>query len=205
MSLIDRAIATLLHYANSRPPYCGAESFYQLKAKLLQKHGIRLDDQYQKIIKECWGDRFDEWGDRYGCGPDCTACGGTGIYLIKYFKLEHWEWQGYLFHSNPVRVWPHHFDYELPISLEGKVKHKEYRHHLCRESRLWLYLLCGEWAKLWHAMTTSCCARVFPWPLLTIQWAIFNVRHEFRSWSGQFKHPKRLLPQPNQQDDTIPF
>lgn len=174
-----KLIARLLHYANAEPPLNRTE-FYALKERLLRKHGRFCGHELQEIKKECWGDRW--WVGQYDhddghnppipCGPKCTRCGGTGIYDIRWVRLERWEWCGYVFHrpTGDTRIPP-----EIgSVRIFGRIEHPNYG-RLGREAGLWLFVLCGEWRLLWHTLRGSCMAYPGWCPMLRLQKFVMNA------------------------------
>lgn len=160
--------ATLLHYANASPPHWRQE-FYALKSRLLKQCGTFRGTEVQEIIKPCWGPRKwnYEWGgyDYQDCpGEDCSQCGGTGIFDIRWVRLAKWEWCGFTFHCpiDDTRVKPERVD------IHGRIEHKDYG-RICDEAALWLLLLTGEWSLFKQAMTSSRACGWQRWPLLTLQ------------------------------------
>src|SRR2546430_712949 len=95
-----RILALLLHYANANPPWNRTE-FYSLKNRLLIRYAKFRGYDLQIIKKECWGplDPDGDYGDHTGCqGRFCPHCGGTGIFDVRWVRLERWQWGRYLFH-----------------------------------------------------------------------------------------------------------
>jgi hypothetical protein len=160
----QRILATLLHYANASPP-TERTAFYDLKERLLQRYGTFRGHDLQEIRKPCWG--WGWWRDDGGakCGPKCFRCGGTGIFDLRWVRLERWEWMGYVFHrpAGDTRIKP-----EGHVAIQGRIEHPRYG-RASSEAALWLYLLCGEWALLWRALRGSSCCGWYLWPLLNVQ------------------------------------
>ena len=183
----QRLLARLLHYANASPPMMRAE-FYALKERLLRKYGTLDGGDVQEIRKECWGPRAwrDEWGDYdyRGCSKDCTRCGGTGVFDIRWVWLERWRWGKYVFHrpAGETRI-PN----DAPITIRGRIQHPDYGRG-SNEAALWLYLLCGEWRLLWRSIRGSCCCGRYWWPFLNVQRVLFKVRMKLgrqKCWCGR--------------------
>ncbi len=164
----------LLHLANADPG--DRRSFYELKERLLRRYATFWGNDIQEIVKECWGDQVDEHGDRYGCGPQCRRCGGTGVWERKWIVLQRWHWGGYVFHVPEGRT------YQKPesVQIHGRIEHPDYG-RASREAELWLYLLCREWRKWWHAVSTSCYMRPGWWPMCRLQKVAMRLRTNF-SW-----------------------
>lgn len=160
-------LAYLLHLANSQPPTCHRKEFFGVKDRLLQRYATRLErDHVQEIKKECWGD----WNE--GCaGWQCGRCDGTGIFDHFFVRLAVYEWSGYRFHR-PVerRCQP-----SADPDIRGYIRHRD-RGLASAESRLWLYLLTGEWSLLRRSLRAS--SYVLPgwWPMLRLQKAVFTAR-----------------------------
>jgi hypothetical protein len=82
-------LSWLLHHANR---YTKSQNFYDIKTKLLKKHGTLIGYDYQFIDgKECWScDGTGVYkGYSYSTGPFkewCYKCGGTGWYI-----KDHWN------------------------------------------------------------------------------------------------------------------
>jgi len=174
--MTNRLIAWLLHLANSDPPVHQSE-FYELKKRLLYKHGTYDGDDIQHIVDKCWGYYSHKYDHGEPCGPSCRKCGGTGIFVEKWFVLRRYTWHGYSFHV------PNHRLYrapEYPVTITGKVRHKDYNHMVTGEACLWLYLLCGEWSLFKRLMTGS---RVCAWtvmPLLNLQKICMELNLRFK-------------------------
>ena len=165
MRLYSRLLAWLLHYANARPPMFSTD-FYNLKTRLLHRFAKLSGHDVQEIRKECWGDH------RNGCGPKCTRCGGTGIHDLFWVRLERWQWGRHVFHCPIGRV---RFKPSELIQIHGRIEHAKYG-HASNEAVLWLYLLCGEGALLWHAMKSSCSCGWYFWPFLNLQRVVMRTR-----------------------------
>ncbi len=156
-------LVRLLHWANSSPP-CNRMQFYVLKTRLLNRYGRFVGHEIQEIKKECWG-RYET-----PCGPKCHKCGGTGVFDIRWVRLERWEWRGFCFHT-PAG------DTRKPclrVDIHGRIEHKDYG-RLSNEAVLWLYLLCGEWKLLARALRESYCCGRYWWPFLNLQRIWMNV------------------------------
>jgi len=166
--------ATLLHYANAHPPLDRA-AFYALKDRLLRKHARFARHQIQEIRKECCGPWNRELDCRAGCpGEKCPCCGGTGVYDIRWVRLERWEWAGYTFHipAGDTRQIPS--PYPPDGMIRGRIEHASYGRK-SREAVLWLYLLCGEWRMLWRSLIGSCSCGRYWWPLLNVQRVVMHL------------------------------
>lgn len=145
-------LATLLHYANARPPYFGRVEFYALKDRLLKRFAQRMGTHWQYVKKECWGPY--SWGagcyeqERLGCeGAKCPNCLGDGIYSESWIELEVWRWGPYIFHRPVGQGWPNQHP-EIP-DIIGYIRHREVSDGRARNARFLLYLLSGEWRLLW--------------------------------------------------------
>lgn len=172
MKVLQRILVRLLHLANARPPFSRAE-FYALKEKLLSKYGRFAGHDLQIIEKQCYGDGW--WKDEGGtpCGPTCTRCGGTGLYDVRWHRLERWEWLGYVFHrpvdSTSVRPSGN------PASwIRGRIEHANHGRK-SDEACLWLYILCGEWNMLWRELKGCYRYGFYAYPLLILQKIVFKV------------------------------
>lgn len=139
--------------------------FYGLKERLLNKYGRFCGYQIQEIRKPCWGHKRNEYGELDGCiGDKCPKCDGTGIFDIRWIRLEKWEWCGYVFHRPSGDT---HLRVER-VDIVGRIQHPNYG-RASREAVLWLYLLCGEWRLLWQALKGSCSCYRAAWPMLHVQ------------------------------------
>lgn len=170
-------LSRLLHYANANPPFTHRARFYDLKDKLLRKHGTFRGHEIQEIKKLCWGEisHYNSWGDPvyHNCNPACGRCGGTGIFDIRWIRLERWEWGRYVFHIpvDDTRVPPD----PKSVSIHGRIEHPNYR-RLSNEALLWLYLLCGEWGVLWKALRSWSCCGWYWWPMSNLQRLVMRFR-----------------------------
>jgi len=167
-------IATLLHYANASPPMDRRE-FYALKDRLLHNHARFTGHQIQEIRKECWGPYNRCEDGHVGCqGEHCPKCGGTGVYDLRWVRLERWEWSSYTFHipSGDTRKIPS--PYPPDGMIRGRIEHTNYGRK-SHEALLWLYLLCGEWRLLWNEMQGSACCGRYWWPLLNVQRVVMHL------------------------------
>lgn len=185
----QKILANLLHYANAQPPFCYRDDFYAVKEKLLHRFGRFAGHDLQEIRKECWGpfDPNGDWGERIGCqGARCCHCGGTGIFDIRWVRLERWEWCGYVFHrpAGDTRVPP-----DLgTVRIFGRINHPDYGDK-SREACLWLYVLTGDWRKLWRALTSSSRCGRYWWPLMNVQRVVMKWRAYLswrRCWCGHW-------------------
>lgn len=205
--MIQRLLATLLHYANSSPP-CNQTEFYALKERLLNRYGKLTDYQVQEIRKDCWGE-WNRYGDRDGCtGAKCRRCGGTGVFSVRWFYLEKREWCGFTFHRPSRELYK-----EVgAVEIVGRIEHKDYG-RVAKEAALWLYLLTGEWRLLWQAMQASRCCGRFLWPLLNVQRIVFEIainsrtcwRCRKRIWSRQHAACKACRKVMASEPEEIPF
>lgn len=173
MKTYERLLATLLHYANANASWCGRNDLYALKEKLLRRYGELAGQDIQEIRRECWGP-FNDWGDPTGCpGEDCPRCGGTGIYDLKYIRLERWAWSGYVFHRPAERL------YRLPdpasVNIHGRIEHPDYDVRTSSEAALWLYLLSGERRLFWRTLKRSRFHRPGLRPLLILQALVMTL------------------------------
>ena len=180
--MYQRILATLLHYANASPPVNRTE-FYALKDRLCRRYAEFRGHDIQEIRKECWGDQRDVYGDWGGCGPNCRRCGGTGIFDVRWVRLERWHWFGYVFHrpDGDTRIKPD------SVQIHGRIEHPNYG-RASNEAALWLYLLCGEWRLLWRALKGSRCCGWYWWPLLNVQRVVMELAmllHWRRCWCGR--------------------
>lgn len=173
MSLYQRLLARLLHYANAGPPW-PREAFYAVKERLLRRYGRLVDWQWQEIRKECWGPWGEWYGERAGClGEKCPRCGGTGIFDIRWVLLERWEWCGYVFYR-PVPGRDQWTQPELPVTIFGRIEHRDYG-LASREAALWLFLLTGHWRLLGTTLGASCSCSPGCWPMLRLQWLVMHL------------------------------
>lgn len=198
-----RIVSTLLHYANASPPHNRTE-FYALKSRLVEEHGRFCGHDLQEIRKECWGPLvpFSEGGyegERRGCqGEKCRNCGGTGVFDIRWIRLQRWEWCGRVFHSpdGETRRPPD----AGSVNIFGRIEHPKYG-RASHEAVLWLYLLCGEWRLFWKAMRGSCCCGWVWWPLLNVQKVVMHL-----TWGSGRQICRRCWNAPSWDDNQeIPF
>jgi hypothetical protein len=176
--------ATLLHYANASPPHA-RRAFYAVKDRLLRKYARFTGHQIQEIRKECWGPWNRESDCRAGClGEKCPHCRGTGVYDIRWVRLERWQWGKYVFHipAGDTRTIPS--PYPPDGMIRGRIEHANYGRK-SHEALLWLYLLCGEWRLLWRSLTGACSRGWYWWPLLNVQRVAMNLSM-FLSWRKCF-------------------
>lgn len=184
--MYQRVLACLLHYSNADPPHW-RKAFYDIKNRLLRRYGTFRGHELQEIRKECWGPR--EWDHGWcewkylGCaGKTCIACDGTGLFDIRWVRLERWEWCGYVFHrpDGDTRIQPNPENEGYKRRIIGRIEHPEYGRKP-REAVLWLLLLTGEWRRLWYALSTSRSCGRHLWPLLNVQAVTMEVSM-FLSW-----------------------
>ena len=182
-------IAYLLHVANTDPPTTTRTGFYDLKHRLLKRRAHFAGHDIQEIRKECWGPWNRRGYDRVGClGERCPHCGGTGVFDLRWVRLERWEWAGYTFHV-PVdnsRVVPS--PYPNPRMIHGRIEHRDYGRG-ATEAALWLYVLCGEWRLLWRTLRGS--SHCYPgwWPLCNLQRIVMHAVMWLRwkkCWCGRW-------------------
>lgn len=183
-------VATLLHYANSCPPHWRSE-FYALKSELMRRHGTFCGHDLQEIRKECWGpwerDDYGEYSPTKCLGENCPKCDGSGLFDVRWVRLERWEWCGFSFHcpSGDTRVPP---EPGTHIAIHGLIAHPNYG-RASQEAALWLLLLCGEWTMLWRALRSSRACGWQPWPFLTFQQIVMEASMKFsrkRCWCGRW-------------------
>lgn len=175
-------LATLLHYANASPPSCRTE-FYRMKERLLKRYGTFCGHDLQEIRKECWGEleRNDDWYDRswLGCtGASCRRCGGTGVFDIRWVRLQRWTWGKYTFHipDGETRKPP---DMPTPNLIRGLIEHPNYG-RASNEAVLWLYLLFDR-RLFWRSITGWCCYGRYFYPLTILQRIAMPLRWRL-SW-----------------------
>lgn len=187
-----RLIAFLLHVANAHPPVTRT-AFYQLKCRLLRRYARFAGHQIQEIRKECWGE--PDWRDDYaykGCtGHGCPRCGGTGVFSIRWVRLERWEWCGRVFHcpsgSSIIPPSP----YPPANMIRGLIEHKDYG-RASREAACWLYLLCGEWRLLWSELTIGHYCHPRLWPMCRLQKIVSSI-----DWERSSRFRRRFWWLPN--------
>lgn len=110
-------LAVVLHHANAQPPSSAKQEFYELKQAILERYGWRDGDDWQHIVKPCWGTRYED------CTQECDKCGGTGVYDRAFVHLERWRiGDSHVFHK-PVKRYS-----ILPagasVTIEGIISHK---------------------------------------------------------------------------------
>lgn len=177
--MIQRLLATLLHYANADTGATYRQEFYALKERLLRRYGRFDGHQIQEIKKLCWGPWGHEYGERAGCkGEGCPHCRGTGVFDIRWVRLERWVWQGYVFHRpvDDTRIIPS--PYPPANMIHGRIEHPRYGRG-ANEARLWLYLLCGELRLFWKDWTSHAYCGWSWWPLTNMQRAVMNLSMHF--------------------------
>lgn len=182
------AVATLLHYANSLPPTTWRTEFYELKSELLNQHGTFCGHDLQEIKKDCWGPwvRCDdgEFVPTECQGESCPVCKGTGIFDIRWVRLQRWEWCGFAFHcpDGDTRIRP-----EGHVAIHGRIEHQGYGRR-SQEASLWLLVLCGQWKLLWRALKGGRACGWQPWPMLALQQIVMELSmrlHRKRCWCGK--------------------
>ena len=164
-NLTGRVFARLLHLANSHPPAFNRAEFYAMKDDLLKRYGTFDGRDIQRVVKECWGVGWWDGGDYVPCGPKCSRCGGTGVYETKYFELQRCRMGGFLFHSNPTRLY--FSDRHAHATIEGRIEHKDYG-RAADEAMLWLTLLTGRWGLFWNETKATWRYGRKLWPLLNL-------------------------------------
>lgn len=154
-------LSRLLLWANSSPPLTTRREFYDLKRRILKRHGVIAGQLLQEITRECWG--------YYGrdCGPKCGKCGGTGIYSRKWVYLGKWTMSGLSFLVPELTDYPPP-DARRAVDIHGRVEHMDYG-LLSGEAGLWLYLLTGEFRLFWRELSSHHYCRPGWWPLLNVQ------------------------------------
>lgn len=172
-------LATLLHYANSQPPWQFKREFYAVKKRLLTKHATPDGADVQHLPgKQCWTCEGTGW---YSKGRLCDKCSGTGWYKSpKWVCLDRHRWGKYVFHM------PGEVSYTKPepdiTRIVGYVEHKSYG-KLSDEAFAWLCLLCGEWRLLWRWLNASYYTSFPWWPWLSVQWAIGEVSYHWERYN----------------------
>lgn len=172
---MTRFLCWLLRLANAAPPHCHRDEFYQLKDRILRRHGRLVGHDWQEITRECYG--CDGAGQVYG-SPGlvlrCVRCDGTGVYDRFWVKLERWELAGRVFHRPAGRTWKRP---EEPVSIVGYVRHADVG-RAGKEACLWLALLLdrGLFVRL---MGSSCaCGPTWRYPLVSLQKVWFRLAME---------------------------
>lgn len=188
--LPSSTLAWLCHYANADPSW-NRDCFYKLKLRLLHQFAVSLGIITQEITKECWGDQWDDDGYRFGCGPECTRCKGTGIFDQRWVYLEKWQWGKYTF------LVPDGFTRIKPPSVEisGHVIHPNYG-KASREAELWLYVATLQWKTWWKTIRSSCYTHPGWWPMCRIQKVVmhFRLRKSFQKCPYCLRWCPRLWP-----------
>jgi hypothetical protein len=182
---MQRLLALLLHYANADPPMY-RESFYALKERLLRRYGTFRGHDLQEIRKECYGDGWWRYEGGEPCGPKCRRCGGTGVYDMRWVRLERWEWCGYSFHRPDGDT--HKPPDPANVRIFGRIEHPNYG-RASNEAALWLYMLCGEWSLLWRSLKSSRCCGWYWWPMLNVQRVVMELSMRLRwqkCWCGKW-------------------
>lgn len=172
-------LATLLHLANSQPPWQFKREFYAIKERLLKRYGTPDDADVQHLPgKQCW--TCDGTG-LYSKYSECRKCWGTGWYLSPVWVcLDRYRWGKYVFHM------PGEVSYTKPepdiTRIFGYVEHRGYGKR-SDEAFAWLCLLCGEWRLLWRWLNASYYTSFPWWPWLSVQLAIGTVSYYWERWN----------------------
>lgn len=177
--MLIRGLSRLLYLANCSPPYCYRSDFYAMKDRILRRFGRRAGEDWQEIVRECWGchgtgvNRY-----YYGDHDQCWKCDGTGVYDQFWVRLERWEFAGHIFHRPAERVYERP---EVPVAIKGKVTHADHG-YASKEAALWLALMFDRRLFVRLMMAECCGGRTWRYPLTTAQKAAFRVailRHSF--------------------------
>ena len=211
-SIVPQSIlAWLCHYANANP--CHRPLFYDLKNRLLRKYAEFRGHDIQEIVNECWGDKRDDYGELYGCGPTCRRCGGTGIWDRHWVRLQRWHWGKYVFHipDGSTGIKPD------SVQIQGRIEHADYG-KASREAELWLYLVTLQFKSWWKVLSSSAYVHPGLYPMCRLQklamWARIKLSWQ-RCWCGKrfltwgkgwmmckkCRQPKTFL----EQDNEVPF
>jgi len=170
---VKRLVAWLLHIANRHPPYLHRTEFYELKDRILKRHGSIVAYDTQHIVNECWG-----YYDAGSCqGAACRKCGGSGVFQEKWVALERWHFGRYTFHRpwTVVYVKP-----ALAASIEGRIQHGgDARDSM--EAAMWLALLVDR--PLFRALFFRHGRSLTPGPrpLLVLSAWIYELRSAVRA------------------------
>lgn len=173
-------VRRLLHLANADPPCVGRHDFFALKESILRRWATFDGHDMQEIVKQCWGDKRDEWGDWHGCGPQCRKCGGTGVFSIRWNRLQRWKWGKYLFLIPDGST----FSEPASVQIQGRVTHQDYGKK-SREAVLWLFLACCRWQSFWRVFKGARYCRFSLYPLCNLQIIYSHLRtwFEWLSWA----------------------
>ena len=188
-SLWVRFITRLLAQANSNPPDGEYRSlFYNVKTRLLERHGCQIGEDWQHIVKRCHScDGLGWWGGHlHHGGEPCYRC-KSGIYDEFWVRLERWKIAGSVFHIPRERV-----RYEPAVSkvnIEGLIEHDDFGEP--EEAAMWLFLFFDR--KTFFRIMRDRHYRLlvpanFRTPLLLMKRCLDRVR---RIWRACFPKRKR--------------
>lgn len=175
-------LATLLHKANSSPPWEFKKDFYELKQRILQRFGTPDGHDVQHIPgKECYG--CDGTGIfKYSEYDTCERCYGSGWYKQPvWVVLRRYRFGRYVFHSPESR------SYTRPdpdiTRIHGYVEHARYPGRQHDLAFAWLCLLFGRWGLFWRWLGSSrpCGFQRHPFLIArqvvcTVRWKLHDLR-----------------------------
>lgn len=159
-------IARLLHICNTNP-WClnhDKETFYALKQRLLEKHGVPDGYDVQKIEgKPCWSCDGSGTFYHYSGPPEmCFKCYGSGWFKHPvWVTLKRYRFGRYVFHT------PEDRSYQKPdpdvTNIIGYVRHADYSWRTVQWAAISLTLLCERrffWPLLWDELRRIWIVRV---------------------------------------------
>lgn len=92
--------------------------------------------------------------------------------VLSWWSLIRYKWHGYSFHVPDFEMYS---DPQLPVTVNGRIEHRDCNYRFCQEGGLWLYLFCGEWKLLWRELISHrACGWVW-YPFLTLQQITMEV------------------------------
>jgi hypothetical protein len=154
-------IGLFLHVANTSPSDVSQRQFYALKDELLKRFGTPDGFDIQHIVRTCYS--CDGTGIHMGYygAESCFRC-NDGIYDEALVKLLRFKLGSYTFHIPDGRIESGVLPF--PPTIEGYVRHQQYRGYLAAECFYWLALFfkpslfkatfghCGHVSRKWTPM-----------------------------------------------------
>lgn len=191
-------VARLLRSANSAPPVFFRAAFYDLKGRLLQKHGVYERYLTQEVVKDCWS--CD--GRGHFRSGQCWSCDGTGYYSRWYHLLIEYSLCGRQF-LVPVEssrdllptAWP-------AVSIHGKTSPTPSR--FSREALLWLALLCDRslFLKMWRSRSGDIQGPLTALRYLDVRLSCWQSQSK-RAWRSNYEGWLTLLEHDPDDEDAM--